>query len=129
MIDARWFPNGRLNFAEALLRRTGFDAEENAESLAILAYDEAGKEIRMTRRELFEQVAAVAGFLKRNGIQAGDRVAAVLPNVPESVVAMLATAAIGAVWSSCSPEFGDDAVVDRFGQISPRILITAERTT
>ncbi len=111
MIDARWFPHGR------------------AKSLAILAYDEAGKEIRMTRRELFEQVAAVAGFLKRHGIQAGDRVAAVLPNVPEAVVAMLATAAIGAVWSSCSPEFGDDAVVDRFGQINPRVLITAERTT
>ena len=129
MIDTRWFPDGRLNFARALLRPSGFDVVENAESIAIKAYDEAGKEIRITRRELFEQVAAIAGFLKRNGIQAGDRVAAVLPNVPESVVAMLATAAIGAVWSSCSPEFGDDAVVDRFGQISPRVLITADRTT
>ncbi len=129
MIDARWFPDGRLNFAETLLRPSDLDTDENANSLAIAAYDEAGLEIRMTRRELFEQVAAVAGFLKRNGVQAGDRVAAVLPNVPEAVVAMLATAAIGAVWSSCSPEFGDDAVVDRFGQISPKVLITAERTT
>jgi acetoacetyl-CoA synthetase len=129
MIDARWFPLGRMNLAEALLRPSDLDTDENAGSLAILAYDEASEEIRMTRRELFEQVAAVAGFLKRNGIQAGDRVAAVLPNVPEAVIAMLATAAIGAVWSSCSPEFGDDAVVDRFGQINPRVLITAERTT
>lgn len=129
LIDARWFPDGRLNFAEALLRPSDLSIEANAESLAILAYDEAGKEIRITRKELFQQVSALAGFLKRNGIKGGDRVAAVLPNVPEAVVAMLATTAIGAVWSSCSPEFGDDAVVDRFGQINPRVLITADRTT
>lgn len=129
MIDARWFPNGQLNFAAALLRPKDLVADANADRLAILAYDESGTQIHLTRRDLYQQVAAFAGFLKRNGITAGDRVAAVLPNVPEAVVAMLATAAIGAVWSSCSPEFGDDAVIDRFGQISPKVLITAERTT
>lgn len=129
MIDARWFPNGHLNFAVALLRPENLVVEENANRLAILAYDESGNQIRITRRELYHQVATFAGYLKRHGVRAGDRVAAVLPNVPEAVVAMLATAAIGAVWSSCSPEFGDDAVVDRFAQISPKVLITAERTT
>lgn len=122
MTDARWFPGGSLNFAENLLRTAD-------DSPAIHFRTERGDSRTLTRRDLFAQATSFAGFLRSQGVKPGDRVAAVLPNVPEAVVAMLGTAAVGAVWSSCSPDFGEDAVVDRFGQIGPTVLVTCDRTT
>jgi acetoacetyl-CoA synthetase len=124
LTEATWFPDARLNFAENLLRPAEAD-----DTPAIHFGSEAGDETTLTRRELLAQATAFAAFLRNQGVRAGDRVAAVLPNVPEAVVAMLGTTAIGAVWSSCSPDFGEDAVCDRFGQIGPAVLVTTDRTT
>jgi acetoacetyl-CoA synthetase len=118
MPGARWFPEARLNFAEALLCRRD-------ETPAIVSADEDGRVRRISRSGLYDDVARLAGWLRSAGIGPGDRVAGLLPNVPEAVVSMLATTAIGAVWSSCSPDFGVPGVVDRFGQIAPRLLIAA----
>lgn len=115
----RWFENSTLNFAENLL---GSPSDE----LAIAGYDEQGHWQSYTRTELRSAVIALASHFKQQGIQAGDRIAGYLPNLPETVIAMLATAAIGAVWTSCSPDFGINSVVDRFCQVSPRILITVD---
>ena len=129
MVDTQWFPLAKLNYAEAALHPDKLLDAQFATSPAIIGFDEAGKSSRLTRQQLYEQVYSFAGFLRGCGIKAGDRVAAFLPNIPEAIVAMLATAAVGAIWSSCSPDFGDDAIVDRFGQIEPQILITSNRTT
>ncbi len=118
MPGARWFPNVRLNFAENLLR--GAD-----EHLAILFRGENGATEAITYAQLRRRVAALAAALKAQGVDEGDRVAGFMPNLPDTVVAMLATAALGAVWSSCSPDFGINGVVDRFGQIRPKVLFTA----
>jgi acetoacetyl-CoA synthetase len=112
----RWFPGARLNFAENLLR-VGDDTP------AIIAWSEDGPARRMTHAELADAVAGCASALRTAGVRPGDRVAAVLPNIPEAVIAMLATVSLGALWTSCSPDFGRAAVVDRFGQIAPRVLI------
>ncbi len=119
MTDTVWFPGSSLNFAENLLR-PGLDPG----SVAIVFRSETGDRRTLTRGELVRQATAFATFLRNQGVKPGDRVAAVVPNVPEAVVAMLGTTALGAVWSSCSPDFGDDAVVDRFGQIEPVALVT-----
>jgi acetoacetyl-CoA synthetase len=116
---ARWFPGARLNFAENLLRHRD-------DRTAIVALLENGQRRELTFAQLYRQVAALASSLRAHGVVAGDRVAGFMPNVPEAVIAMLATASIGAVWSSCSPDFGIDGVVDRFGQIAPRILFAAD---
>lgn len=130
MTEATWFPGASLNFAENLLRPAEIASNATfAASPALLFRSEAGKSRRMTRRELLEQSQAFAHYLLTIGIQPGDRVAAVVPNVPEAVIATLGTTAIGAVWASCSPDFGDDAICDRFGQIEPRVLITASRSS
>ncbi len=129
MLGAQWFPNGTLNYAQAVLHPSKLEDKEFAQSTAIVSYSEMGAKVQLTRQQLYDQVTALAGFLQSHGITAGDRVAGLLPNIPEAIVAMLATAAIGAIWSSCSPEFGEDAVVDRFGQIAPKLLITSARTT
>ena len=121
MTDAVWLPGSSLNFAENLLR-----PDEPAAAPAILAANESGALSTITRGELLRQATAFAAFLRFRGVGPGDRVAAVLPNVPEAVIAMLGTAALGAVWSSCSPDFGDDAIVDRFAQIAPTVLVTCE---
>jgi acetoacetyl-CoA synthetase len=115
----RWFTGARLNFAENLLRHRD-------ERDALVLWTEQGAGRRMSYGELFRAVGALAEFLRQRGVVAGDRVAGFLPNVPEAVVAMLAAASLGAVWSSCSPDFGVNGVLDRFGQIGPRILITAD---
>ena len=115
----RWFPGSRLNFAENLLRAAG-------QSTAIVAWNEEGRRQRLTRAELADAVAACASALREAGVQPGDRVAAVLPNVPAAVIAMLATASIGASWTSCSPDFGRAAVLDRFSQVAPRVLIGSD---
>lgn len=111
-----WFPGARLNFAENLLQ-----APDDA--LALVAWGEDGLRARLSFGELRQQVAAFAQALRQSGVSAGDRVAAVVPNGIEAIVAFLAAASIGAVWSSCSPEFGTAAVVDRFGQIAPKVLL------
>jgi len=118
-LDTKWFPDARLNFAENLLR----DADDR---LAIIACNERGDRRMLTRRELRSQSLGFAQWLREQGVQSGDRVAAVLPNVAEAIIAMLGTAAIGAVWSSCSPDFGDDAICDRFQQIEPKVLVTIQ---
>ena len=115
----RWFPGARLNFAENLLRRRD-------ETPAIIARDESGGRRVISFAALAVEVRAVAGALRAAGLEPGDRVAGFLPNVPEAVVAALAAASIGALWSSCSPDFGVGGVLDRFGQIEPKVLIVAD---
>ncbi len=119
MPGARWFKGSRLNFAENLLSRRD-------EEMAIIFCGENGDRRALTYAELYRAVAGVAAALRAHGIVPGDRVAGFLPNIPESIVAMLATTSIGAIWSSCSPDFGINGVLDRFGQIAPRILFTAD---
>ena len=109
-LGPRWFRGARLNFAENLLRRRGA-------APAIVFRDERGGRREVTHDALAADVARVAGGLRAIGIRPGDRVAGFLPNIPETVIAMLASAACGAVWSSCSPDFGAAGVLDRFGQI------------
>jgi acetoacetyl-CoA synthetase len=115
----RWFPNASINYAENLLRH-------GDEAPAIIAWNETGPQQRLSYAELRAQVAACATALRSAGVGLGDRVGGYLPNIPETVIAMLATTAIGAVWSSCSPDFGPAAVIDRFGQIAPKVLFAAD---
>jgi acetoacetyl-CoA synthetase len=117
--DAQWFPDASLNFAENLLRK-------KTDESAIFFRAEDQVDYSLTWAELYQQVASVAAWLKSKGLQPGDRVAAYLPNMPEAVVAMLAATSLGAVWTSTSPDFGEDSVVDRFGQTEPRFLFTAD---
>ena len=119
MPGARFFPGARLNFAENLLGKDGG-------SPALVFWGEDKVKRRMSWRELREEVARAAQALREAGVAAGDRVGAILPNMPESIVGVLATASIGAVWSSCSPDFGAQGVLDRFGQIEPKVLITCD---
>lgn len=121
-LGPRWFPGARLNFAENLLRRRD-DAD------AIVAWNESGRQRVVSWAELHNEVARVAAALREHGVRRGDRVAAFMPNIPEAVIAMLAAASLGAVWSSCSPDFGVQGVLDRFGQIEPRILFCADSYT
>jgi acetoacetyl-CoA synthetase len=119
MPGARWFPDARVNFAENLLRFRD-------ERPALVFRGEDGTRLTLTYGGLYRQVAAVAAGLRAAGVEAGDRVAGFLPNHPQTVVAMLATASLGATWSSCSPDFGIQGVLDRFGQIEPKVLFTAD---
>jgi acetoacetyl-CoA synthetase len=119
MPGARFFPGARLNFAANLLR---FADEREA----LVFRNERGERRSLSYRELREEVARVADGLAGAGVASGDRVAAYLPNLPETAIAMLAAASIGATWSSCSPDFGAHAVLDRFGQIEPKVLFTAD---
>ncbi|QOI35183.1 acetoacetate--CoA ligase [Leptospira interrogans] len=115
--DSKFFPGAKLNFAENLLRRT--------DSFPALIYrGEDGSKREVSYAELYSYVGAVATDLKKRGVVPGDRVVGLMPNVPETVIAMLATTSIGAIWSSCSPDFGVKGVLDRFGQIEPKILFT-----
>jgi len=123
MLGARWFEGARLNFAENLLAdRNGGAARRPA---AIVACNELGRTGAVGWDELREQVARFAAALERAGVEPGDRVAGFLPNIPEAVIAMLGASALGAIWSSCSPDFGTDGVVDRFGQIAPKVVVCA----
>ncbi len=119
MQDARFFPTARLNFAENLLR---FRDRQPA----IVFRNERGMRREICYLELHEEVARIAAGLREAGVGIGDRVAALLPNLPETAIAMLATASLGAIWSSCSPDFGAASVLDRFGQIAPKVLFTAD---
>jgi acetoacetyl-CoA synthetase len=115
IMDAGWFEGAQLNFATHMLRHTG-------DAAAIIFRGEEGSRREISRDELRAEVAKLAASLRELGIKKGDRVAGFLPNCPEAVVAMLATISIGAIWSSCSPDFGVTGVVDRFGQIEPKVL-------
>jgi acetoacetyl-CoA synthetase len=119
MPGARWFPGATLNYAEHAL--SGLDPER----VHVIAVDESGARRDLSGNELTTQVGAMAHHLRLAGVGPGDRVAAYLPNVPEALVGLLATASIGAIWSSCSPDFGERAVLDRFQQIEPKVLIAA----
>ena len=119
MPGARWFPEARLNFAENLLRK-------DSDDIAIIFRAENTQETTLTFSELKARVAATAAALRASGVVTGDRVAGYLPNLPDSIIAMLASASIGAVWSSCSPDFGAKGVLDRFGQIEPKVLFAAD---
>jgi acetoacetyl-CoA synthetase len=116
---ARFFPDARLNFADNLLRRRD-------DATAIVFRNESGRRRALTFAGLYDAVAGFAHALRAAGIAPGDRVAGYLPNIPEAVIAALGAAAVGAVWSSCSPDFGVQGVLDRFGQIEPRILVVAD---
>ena len=116
---AQWFEGAKLNFAENLLRN-------RSDKTAIVARLENGARRTLSYRELYTQVAQLAAALRSAGVAAGDRVAGFMPNVPETIVAMLATSSIGAIWSSCSPDFGINGVMDRFGQIEPKVLFACD---
>jgi acetoacetyl-CoA synthetase len=119
MIDARWFVGSQLNFAENLLRH-----QDN--QMAIISYDETGKQKSYTYLELYKIVAKCAQGLKNLGVGENDVVAGFLPNIPETIIAMLATTSLGAIWTSCSPDFGEAAVCDRFGQVKPKVLLVVD---
>ncbi len=119
MPGARFFPGARLNFAENLLKFA--DSRE-----ALIFRNERGARRTLSYRELRAEVARIAAGLRAAGVVPGDRVAGFLPNLPETTIAMLAAASLGATWSSCSPDFGVPGVLDRFGQISPKVLFTAD---
>jgi acetoacetyl-CoA synthetase len=120
MPGAIWFPGAQVNYAEHLFRGKDPDA------VAIVHASELREQAELTWGELREQVARIAGGLRALGVERGDRVAAYMPNIPEAVAAFLATASIGAVWSSCSPDFGARSVIDRFAQIEPKVLLAVD---
>ncbi|MEI2386311.1 acetoacetate--CoA ligase [Breoghania sp. JC706] len=119
MPGAVFFPDARLNFAENLLRRTGSD-----DALVFRGEDKVAR--RLSWDDLHALVSRIQQALKAAGVGVGDRVAAMMPNMPETVAAMLATASLGAIWSSCSPDFGSGGVLDRFGQIEPKVFIACD---
>ena len=119
MPGAVFFPDARLNFAENLLRRTGSD-----DALVFRGEDKVAR--RLSWDDLHALVSRIQQALKAAGVGIGDRVAAMMPNMPETIAAMLATASLGAIWSSCSPDFGSGGVLDRFGQIEPKVFIACD---
>ncbi|WP_159716237.1 acetoacetate--CoA ligase [Geminicoccus flavidas] len=119
MPGATWFPNLRLSFAENLLRRSD-------DGVALIACGERGSRREVDFAELNRMVAGLQACLRRLGVGEGDRVAGLMPNIPEAIVGLLAANSIGAVWSSCSPDFGRQGVLDRFGQIEPTVLLTVD---
>ncbi len=119
MFGAKWFVGAKLNFAENLLKY-------NDSNTAIISSREDAPQVKLTYSELYEFVSNVAESLKILGVRKGDRVAGFITNIPETIISMLATTSIGAIWSSCSPDFGLKGVLDRFGQIQPKILFAVE---
>jgi acetoacetyl-CoA synthetase len=122
MPGARWFPGAALNYAEHVLRVPGIADDD----VAVSAYSQTRPPITLTAAELREQVRRVRAGLRRLGVERGDRVVAYLPNIPETLVLMLATASLGATFSSCAPEFGTRSVVDRWRQIDPKVLVAVD---
>ncbi|HEX9390706.1 MAG TPA: acetoacetate--CoA ligase [Usitatibacteraceae bacterium] len=122
MPGARFFPDARLNFAENLLRRR--HADDDADAIVFWAENKTRR--RLSHRQLYDEVSRVAQALRRAGVQPGDRIAGFLPNMPETVIAALAGASIGATWTSCSSDFGLQGVLDRFGQVEPTILFAGD---
>ncbi|MEO8272761.1 MAG: acetoacetate--CoA ligase [Chloroflexota bacterium] len=122
MPGARWFPGATLNYAEQALRMPGRARDD----IVVMGESQSRGASSLTASELRDAVARCRAGLVRLGVRRGDRVVAFLPNIPEAIVALLATASLGAIWSSCAPEFGLRAVIDRFGQIEPRVLLTVD---
>src|SRR5215203_3216903 len=120
MPGAKWFPGAQVNYAEHAFRG------KPADRLAIVQAGELRDQAEVTWGELREQVAGIAAGLRALGVERGDRVAAYMPNIPEAIAAFLASASIGAVWSSCSPDFGARSVIDRFQQIEPKVLLAVD---
>jgi acetoacetyl-CoA synthetase len=132
MPGARWFPGAQVNYAQQVFRHAS--AAASAGLPAIVSHDEASVAAGLAAREiswpeLQRQVASLALHLRAHGVQPGDRVAAYLPNIPETMVAFLATVSLGAVWSVCAPDMGTNAVLDRFRQIEPKVLIACDGVT
>ena len=119
MVDTQWFPEAKLNFAETMLSRRD-------EKDAIVFRGENKIELRLSFADLYLQVAKVQSHMRSCGVGPGDRVAAFLPNHPAAIIGMLATTSIGAIWSSCSPDFGKQGVLDRFGQIEPKMIFVVD---
>ena len=119
MPGARWFPDARLNYAENLLRR-----RDDATAIVFKGEDKVRWQLSYT--DLYDAVSRTVQAMEAAGVDEGDRVAAFMPNMPDTIIFMLATASLGAIWSSCSPDFGTQAVLDRFGQIEPSILFAVE---
>jgi acetoacetyl-CoA synthetase len=119
MPGARWFPDARLNFAENILRRAD-------DSDALVFWGEDQVKVRLSHSELRTAVARFAAGLRQRGVVKGDRVAAYMPNMPQTVIAMLAAASLGAIFTSASPDFGVQGVLDRFGQTEPKLLIACD---
>jgi acetoacetyl-CoA synthetase len=118
MPGAEWFTGSRLNFAEHML-----GTEEDLDRVAVLARSQTRAPFELTFGELREQMARARAGLQRLGVGPGDRVVAYLPNIPETLIAFLATASLGAIWATCAPEFGPRSVIDRFGQLEPKLLL------
>src|SRR6185312_5387041 len=119
MPGARWFPDAKLNYAQNLLRRRD-------DETAMVFWGEDKVRRRMTFAEVYGAVSRTAQALSAAGVKEGDRVAAFMPNMPETIIFMLAAASMGAIWSSCSPDFGVQGVLDRFGQIEPKVLFAVD---
>jgi acetoacetyl-CoA synthetase len=124
MPGAEWFPGARLNYAEHLL-----GTPDDTDRVAVVAHSQTRDPIELTFGDLREQVARARAGLQRLGVGRGDRVAAYLPNIPETLVAFAATASLGAIWAACAPEFGARSVLGRFGQIEPKVLLTVSGYT
>src|SRR5690606_12788762 len=122
MPGAQWFPGARLNYAEHALA----PGADRPDEVAVVAHSQTRAPLELTWRQLTDQVTRCAAGLRRLGVGPGDRVAAYAPNIPETLVGFLATASLGAVWSSCAPEFGARSVVDRLGQIEPKVLLAVD---
>src|SRR3954452_15051699 len=122
MPGARWFPGAALNYAEHVLRMPGRDDDDTV----VLASSQSRQPIELSARQLRDQVRGVRAGLKARGIGKGDRVAAYAPNIPETYVLMLATTSLGAIFSSCAPEFGSRSVIDRWSQIEPKVLVAVD---
>jgi acetoacetyl-CoA synthetase len=120
MLGAQWFPGTRLNYAENLLNH------RNSHSSSIIFYGENGTTRHLSSAGIRQRVSQLAQALRNENVKPGDRIAGVLPNIPEAIIAMLATACLGAIWTSCSPDFGVPAIVDRFKQIKPKILFVSD---
>ena len=116
MPGARWFKGLSINYAENLLRK-------NNKDIAIEFHSENGSKTETSYFELNKQASSVSNYLVKLGVKPGDRVAAVVSNIPESVIFMLGCASVGAVWTSCSPDFGEQAIIDRFEQVNTKILV------
>jgi acetoacetyl-CoA synthetase len=119
MPQVTWFPGATLNYARNALRAAWTDPER----IAVIAWNEEGQRATLRYGQLAAEVARVRAGLRALGVGRGDRVAAYLPNVPEALTGLLATASLGAIWSSCSPDFGPRSVIDRFAQITPKVLL------
>ena len=119
LLESEWFPDAKLNFAENLLSRRD-------DSDAVIFWGEDLYKTSLTYNELYAQVANLSIWLRSMGVKKGDRVAGFLPNMPEAIVSMLATSSLGAIWTSCSPDFGVQSVLDRFGQVEPKVFICVD---